>query len=128
MSRKQRNVSFKTRIGVLSDTHIPEKAQQLPEELMERLQSADIPAGVVANAEDLSKDKQLKHYQFFHRLDHPEMGECAFYQTPPFRLTRAAAEMAPPPMLGGDTHYICTDFLGMTDKEVQESAEKGAFD
>jgi len=41
MSRKSRRAVFKTRIGVIADTHIPKQAQQLPEELLEQLGEVD---------------------------------------------------------------------------------------
>ena len=59
MSRKSRNLTFKTRIGVLSDTHIPSQAKQLPEELMEQLAKVDfiIHAGDI---EDINTLKELR--------------------------------------------------------------------
>ena len=41
MSRKSRRAVFKTRIGVIADTHIPKQAQQLPEELLNQLGEVD---------------------------------------------------------------------------------------
>jgi putative phosphoesterase len=59
MSRKSRNVTFKTRIGVVSDTHVPKQAQQLPEELLQQLEKVDfiIHAG---DFEDLDTLKELR--------------------------------------------------------------------
>jgi len=59
MSRKSRNVTFKTRIGVVSDTHVPKQAQQLPEELLKQLSEVDfiIHAG---DFEDLNTLKELR--------------------------------------------------------------------
>lgn len=61
MSRKKRNVSFKTRIGVLSDTHIPKQAQQLPEELLEQLEKVDfiIHAGDFENIDTLKDLRRI---------------------------------------------------------------------
>lgn len=61
MSRKHRNVAFKTRIGVLSDTHIPEKAQELPEELMKQLAELDfiIHAGDFENIDALKDLRRI---------------------------------------------------------------------
>ncbi len=57
MSRKSRNVTFKTRIGVVSDTHVPKQAQQLPEELLEQLAKVDfiIHAGDFENLDTLKE-------------------------------------------------------------------------
>ena len=59
MSRKSRNLTFKTRIGVLSDTHIPSQAKRLTEELMEQLAKVDfiIHAGDI---EDINTLKELR--------------------------------------------------------------------
>lgn len=57
MSRKSRNLTFKTRIGVVSDTHIPKQAEQLPEELLQRLAEVDfiIHAGDFENIDTLEE-------------------------------------------------------------------------
>ena len=59
MSRRSRNLTFKTRVGVIADTHIPKQAQQLPEELLEQLAKVDfiIHAG---DFEDLETLKELQ--------------------------------------------------------------------
>ncbi len=59
MSRKSRKLTFKTRIGVVSDTHIPRQAQQLPEELLKRLGEVDfiIHAG---DFEDINTLQELR--------------------------------------------------------------------
>jgi putative phosphoesterase len=59
MSRKSRKLDFKTRIGVISDTHIPKQAQQLPEDLVQQLGKFDfiIHAG---DFEDLDTLKELR--------------------------------------------------------------------
>jgi putative phosphoesterase len=59
MSRKSRDLTFKTRIGVIADTHIPKQAQRLPEELLEQLAKVDfiIHAG---DFEDLETLKELQ--------------------------------------------------------------------
>ncbi len=61
MPRKHRNITFKTRIGVLSDSHIPEKAQQLSEELMEKLAEFDfiIHAGDFENIDALKDLRRI---------------------------------------------------------------------
>lgn len=61
MSRKSRNVTFKTRIGVVSDTHIPKQAEQLPEELLEQLAKVDfiIHAGDFENLDTLKDLRRI---------------------------------------------------------------------
>ena len=59
MPRKSKKTTFKTRIGVIADTHIPSQAQELPEKLLEQLQQTDfiIHAG---DFEDLNTLKALR--------------------------------------------------------------------
>jgi len=61
MSRKNKNVTFKTRIGVVSDTHIPKQAPQMPEELLEQLAHVDfiIHAGDFENIDALKDLRRI---------------------------------------------------------------------
>lgn len=61
MSRKSRNRSFKTRIGVVSDTHVPKQVLQLPEELLEQLAKVDfiIHAGDFENIDALKDLRRI---------------------------------------------------------------------
>jgi putative phosphoesterase len=64
MARKSRNLTFKTRIGVIADTHIPKQAQQLPEELLERLADVDF----IIHAGDFEDLKTLQELQKINRV------------------------------------------------------------
>ncbi len=59
MSRKPRILTFKTRIGVIADTHIPKQAEQLPEELLEQLAKVDF----IIHAGDFEDTNTLKELQ-----------------------------------------------------------------
>jgi len=61
MSRKSKKVSFKTRIGVVSDTHVPKQASQIPEKLLEHLASVDfiIHAGDFENIDALKDLRRI---------------------------------------------------------------------
>ncbi len=52
--------------------------QHDPRELMELLQAAGVPAGMVQRSSDHQLDPQLEHRAFFRRLQHPEMGEVPY--------------------------------------------------
>jgi len=62
MSRKSKKVSFKTRIGVVSDTHVPKQASQIPEKLLEQLATVDfiIHAGDFENIDALKDLRRIK--------------------------------------------------------------------
>ena len=94
------------------------------EDVMSEMQAAGVPAGLVANAKDMLENPQFKHYCFFNELDHPETGKHAFYPSPPFRLSDATAEAAPPPILGGDNEYVCRKILNMSEIEYEQLVEE----
>ncbi len=96
--------------------------------LMESLQAAGVPAGIVARASDLLSDPQLATREFFRRLPHPEIGEHAVL-TQSFRVS----EMSPgpwraAPLLGEHTHAICRELLGMRDQEIANYTAAGMFE
>ena len=99
-----------------------------PEEVMSRMQSSGVPAGVVQSGKDLLDDPQLMHRHHFWMLNHPEMGVCA-YDGPPFKLSGTPAELhMPAPCLGEHTEHVCTKILGMTDEEFIGLLTEGVFE
>ncbi|MCY4618546.1 MAG: CoA transferase [Chloroflexi bacterium] len=101
---------------------------QQAEDLMQRLQSAGVPAGVVQTPEDLRSDPQLAHRGHFWMLDHPTMGHRA-YDGPSFRLSETPAELTKAaPLLGEDNESVYKDIVGMSDEEYIEHLVSGAFD
>jgi len=98
-----------------------------PFELMKLLQDAGIAAGVVATAEDLHNDPQLRHRRHFLEFEHPVMGKVSV-DALPFRFSRTPArQYLPPPCLGEHNAYICTEMLNMPDEEFVELIEKDVF-
>jgi benzylsuccinate CoA-transferase BbsF subunit len=96
-----------------------------PEEVMDKLQKAGVAAGVVSNSKDQAEDPQLEHYQFFHKLEHPEIGEAPIYHGPIFRLSKIPYKLGRPPLMGEDNAYVYTKILGIPDEEfVQLLAEE----
>ena len=92
-------------------------ARHTSDEVMERMQKAGVAAGKVSNAKDQAEDPQLKHYQFFNRLEHPVAGALSFYHGPLFRLSKLPFEIARPPMVGEHNEYVYTKLLGLSDEE-----------
>jgi len=98
-----------------------------PEELMVTLQSQGVAAGVVENCEDLYNDPQLKYRRHYQELEHPEMGKH-YYEAPSFKLSKTPAELRMPgPCLGQHNEYVCSQILGMSDKEFTDLVAAGAF-
>jgi len=103
-------------------------SQHTPEDVMNILQSAGIPAGVVENVADICDDPQLKERHLFWKLQHDEMGLFSHLGAS-FTLSRTLARaQRPSPRLGEHTEYICTRILGMKDEEFARLASTGVFE
>jgi benzylsuccinate CoA-transferase BbsF subunit len=93
------------------------------EELMERLQAAGVPAGVVQNAQDiLDKDPHVQARGYYQYLDHPETGRAA-YDGPGAKLSRTPGYFSgPAPLLGEHTFEVCERIIGLTADEIADLA------
>jgi benzylsuccinate CoA-transferase BbsF subunit len=97
------------------------------EDIMQIMQSAGVPAGVVQNAQDLLDfDPQLKERDFLVPLKHSVLGEFG-HPTPPFKLLKTKAQMRTSPCLGEHTEYVCTKLLNMSDEYFIELIQEGVF-
>ena len=97
------------------------------QEVMETLQACGVAAGVVQTGEDvLEHDPQLRHRNFYQRLDHPVMGS---YRAPQasFRLSDAPCELQRARLLGEDTYEVLSEWLGYGDEEIEGFAAAGAL-
>ncbi|MBI4766584.1 MAG: CoA transferase [Deltaproteobacteria bacterium] len=92
-----------------------------PEEIMQQMQKAGVPAGVVQDAEDiLTRDPHLKDRGYHVYLDHAEAGRIA-NDGPPFRLSETPGRInRPAPLMGEHTEYVCQKILGMTEEEISQ--------
>jgi benzylsuccinate CoA-transferase BbsF subunit len=92
---------------------------QYGDELMERLATAGIPAGVVNDARGAIEDKHLIERDFWSYLDHPEVG-ITLYNRAPFVLTKTPIQMnTAAPLLGEHTQSVLRDYLGYTEEEIE---------
>jgi benzylsuccinate CoA-transferase BbsF subunit len=99
-----------------------------PEDVMDRMQAAGVPAGVVKNAAEIFDDPQLRHRNLFWNIQHPDMGLFT-HLGPSFGLSKTPAQaLMPSPRLGEHTEYVCTRILGMTDEEFVELVGAGVFE
>lgn len=81
-------------------------------DVMNRLQGAGVPAGVVQSGADLAADKHLKERGFLETVHHPVLGEVTMAGLPlHFRSGSHEAFRSPPP-LGADNEYVFTELLG----------------
>jgi benzylsuccinate CoA-transferase BbsF subunit len=103
------------------DRHVEEWTQQhAPETVMALLQQAGVPAGVVANGEDLDRDPQLRARGYWARVKTPE-GEEVMLDGPPIKLSTTPGYIAAPgPLLGEHTTDVLRRLLGYTDEYVAQ--------
>jgi crotonobetainyl-CoA:carnitine CoA-transferase CaiB-like acyl-CoA transferase len=103
-------------------------AEHPPEEVMNALQGAGVPAGMALSGEDLVADPQLNHRGTHVILEHPEIGPH-IYQPPPYRFSKTPNEPSmPAPCMGQHNEYILKDVLGMSDEEVADLLIAGALE
>jgi len=99
-----------------------------PQEVMNLLQEAEVPAGIVASGEDLITDPQFNHRGTHVTLEHPEIGQH-LYQAPPYRFSKTPHELTmPAPCLGQHNEYVLKEILGMSDDEVADLLIAGALE
>ena len=102
-------------------------SKQSDVEVMERLQGAGVPAGIVADAQDVVEDPQLNHRGAFVWQSHPEIGR-SLYSAPTPKLSRdPGAVHRPAPLLGEHTNDICRDLLGWDIEKIQQLRDEGVL-
>jgi len=98
------------------------------EEVMNTMQGAGVPAGVVETAEDLFQDPQLEHRDHFVALDHAEMGSHSV-ATAVFRLSKCPnSPKFAAPLFGEHNEYVLKELLGMSDEEVADLMAEGVLE
>ncbi len=97
------------------------------EELMDRLQAAGVPAGAVANGEDLFNDPQLQHRGHHWYLEHSALGRHA-YDGSPIQLSVSPPRPFAAPCLGEHTEYVLKDLLGYGEEEISDLVADGALE
>ncbi len=96
-------------------------------EVMTLLQGCGVPAGVVQTGEDvLEHDPQLRHRNFYQRLEHPALGSYRAPQSS-FRLSDAPCELQRARLIGEDTYAVLSATLGYSDEEIERFALAGAL-
>jgi benzylsuccinate CoA-transferase BbsF subunit len=103
------------------DRRVEAWTRQLPSfTVMELLQQAGVPAGVVQNGTDLHRDPQLQHRGFFVELEHPRMGRVR-YDGHQFHLSESPGALwAPAPLLGQHTDEVLHDILGLPPSTIAQ--------
>ncbi|MEK7848516.1 MAG: CoA transferase, partial [Chloroflexota bacterium] len=100
--------------------------QHTPQEVMETLQRAGVPAGAAWNAGGLLQDPQLSHRGFHQYLEHPVLGKTLHYGWPAV-FSRTPYRLRAGPYLGQDTVRVCQEVLGLSDEELASLTAEGVL-
>lgn len=95
-------------------------------ELMDLLQAAGVPAGMVQRSSDHMEDPQLAHRSFFRHLEHPEMGDVPYEGHQYMIRGYANGPRMPAPCLGEHTFKVLTSVLELDDDELSTALASGA--
>ncbi len=97
-------------------------------QLMDTLQTAGVPAGVVNDCRDLFEDPQLKHRQHYQYLEHPVIGVYASDRSE-LNLSRTPGSLdQAAPLMGQHTENVLTDILGLSTEEYQSLKEDSVLE
>jgi benzylsuccinate CoA-transferase BbsF subunit len=102
--------------------------QRTAEEVMDLMQAAGVPAGVILAPDDLLRDPQLTHRGHIWHIEHGELGNHPHIGES-FQLSETpVAPRMPAPLLGEHTEYVCTQIIKMADEEFVELMSEGVFE
>ena len=98
-----------------------------PHQVMYRCQQVGLPAGVVANGEDLYHDPHLRTRGYILSIDHPFPGRVDHAgMTVKFGRTPGKVRR-PAPTPGQDTQDLLVSLLGLSQAEIEQYSSSGAL-
>jgi benzylsuccinate CoA-transferase BbsF subunit len=98
-----------------------------PGRVMQMMQEAGVPAGIVSNPKDLCEDPQLIYRNHFWTLKHGGIGNFDHLGEASILSETPAQARMPAPCLGEHTEYVCKQLLQISDEEFVELLNSGAF-
>jgi crotonobetainyl-CoA:carnitine CoA-transferase CaiB-like acyl-CoA transferase len=116
-------------VGVAGGDDVEAWTRTLPPgEVMERLQAAGVPAGLVVHPRHQVDDPHYRARGFLRHVDQPPIGPLLL-EGPAFRGSRLAEPVvAPAPASGQHTREVCCELLGMGDDEITRLVEAGVLE
>jgi benzylsuccinate CoA-transferase BbsF subunit len=97
-------------------------------ELMDTLQRAGVPAGVVNDCRDLFEDPQLKHRGHYQFLEHPELGVYATEGTEMVLSRTPGSLETASPLIGQHTEQVLREIFGLSAEEFNSLKEDGVLE
>jgi crotonobetainyl-CoA:carnitine CoA-transferase CaiB-like acyl-CoA transferase len=94
--------------------------------IVEKLQIAGVPSGMVMNERDALEDRHLHERGFYRTVSHPEAGTHRHVMTP-FKSANhpGVGPRRYAPLLGEDNEYVYKQVLGYSDEEYRRLEEQG---
>ena len=99
--------------------------QHRAEEVVQLLQEAGVPAGVVQDAEDLAHDPHLAANGFFISTEHPVLGKISSDRSPIQFEEAPETQWKAAPLLGEDNSYVFKELLGFSEEEFTSCTKRG---
>ncbi len=87
--------------------------------LTPQLQAVGVAAYPVQNCVDLHQDENLDAFDFWHWLEHKEMGPSV-YEGFQHRMSRTPGELSAAPVLGQHTDEVLSGMLGLSASEIEQ--------
>ena len=99
------------------------------EEVMNLMQAAGVPAGLVETGEDLLEhDPHLKSRGTFAELEYPGIGKYRSQFGPHFFMSKYQYQMKPAPKMGEHNEYVLKGVVGLPDSEYDQLVKDGVID
>ncbi len=95
--------------------------------VVQLLQEAGVPSGVVQNAKDLANDPHLNAREFFVNLEHPLLGDTVSDRSPIMFTGESKKTWKSAPLLGEDNRYVYMDLLGFSEDKFALYVKKGVI-
>jgi len=107
-------------------------------EVMEEMQEAAVPAGIVSKGEDLDRSEHLKRHEFYYETEFysanfdkpgvkwPVAGKTVTWKEPVY-FSETPCMFGPMHKVGQDNNYVYGKLLGMSKAEIKKLTEEGVF-
>jgi crotonobetainyl-CoA:carnitine CoA-transferase CaiB-like acyl-CoA transferase len=96
--------------------------------VMDRLQTAGVPAGVVQTGEDLTRDPQLNHRGFIVAVENPRLGRVVLPNFPLHFTNAKLTRRWEFPVLGRDTEKVLRDVVGYSEEVITAHKRDGVLE
>ncbi|UCC60311.1 MAG: CoA transferase, partial [Dehalococcoidia bacterium] len=105
------------------------------QEVMEKMQKAGVPVGIVAKGQDLAESDHLKHREFYREstfiapeigksgMEWPQSGPAIMFSIP-IKFSDTPCLFGPMSRIGQDNNYVYGELLGMSEDEISSLTEE----